>query len=158
MKLKFVFLFLLIATLSCENNDDNSSDEPDVNAIKGEIKKITGSVFKGCEEANFNMVIESCYDSPDFTYLFNGTTLSYTEFTEALKAIFNKLLNQDITLIDEKFAVLDDETVLYTTNCTFLQNFRDGTANYIHPAAMLFIFRKIEGRWRWIYGVESYGQ
>ena len=156
MKTKLVVLILIILTFSCKKSvDDNVGDSDDI--IKSRVKEVVNSIFKGCEEVNSTMVVVSHYDSPDFVYLFNGTTLTYGEFSAALTDFYSKLLNQRVTLITEKYALLDKSTVLYTTNCTFLQNFRDGHSTLINPVVMLFVFKKTNGTWRWIYGVESYG-
>ena len=150
-------MVLLIASLSCEKTANEPVSNSDEDIIKRQVKEVVTTIFKGCRDVNFDMVIESCYDSQDFIYVFNGTTLSYKEFTDALKDIYNKLLNQVVTIISEKFAVLDISTVVYTANCTFLENYKDGHTFVADPAVMVFIFKKIDGRWRWIYGVESYG-
>jgi hypothetical protein len=158
MKVKLLLLGILLATLSCEKSTDDPVSDTEQEKMKSEVKGLVNSIFKGCEQADFELVTESCYDSPDFVYLFNGKTLTYQEFTDALKAIYEKMTNQVVTIKDEKYAVLDNSTILYTTNCTFLENFKDGHTFLADPMAMLFIFKKIDGRWRWIYGVESYGQ
>jgi len=118
---------------------------------------VANTLFKGCREVNSGLVIESSYDSPDFTYVFNGTTMTYSEFKAALEDIYTKMTSQEVNVIQEKFAILDSATVLYTANCTFLEHFKDGHSFTADPAVMLFIFKKIDGRWKWIYGVESYG-
>jgi hypothetical protein len=157
MKLRHLLVILIFISLSCEKNEDDQLSGSDINLIKGEVQLIVDKIYKGCEEVNSGAVLESCYNSPDFTYLFNGTTLTYSQFSDALKAIFVKLSKQVITRTNEKIVVVDDATVLYTTNCTFRQSYKDGTTILIEPASMLFIVRKIAGKWWWIYGVESYG-
>lgn len=155
MKIKIFLLIALIAICSCKKStNDNTIDET---KIKNQVKEVVTGIFKGCEEVNATQVLQSCFDSPDFVYLFNGTTKSYQEFSSSLAGVYDLMLSQEITLITEKYAVLDESTVLYTTNLTFLQHYKDGHDNFIDPAVMLFIFKKINGNWRWIYGVESYG-
>jgi hypothetical protein len=158
MKTKMLFLVLVISICSCEKTRDESTCESDGIKIKGQVKEIVKTIFKGCEEVNSQMVLQSSFDSPDFVYIFNGKTLTYEGFSTSLTAIYDKMLNQEVTIIDEKYAVLDNMTVLYTANCTFLENYKDGHNFLADPAVMLFIFKKIDDSWRWIYGVESYGQ
>jgi uncharacterized protein (DUF2147 family) len=83
-------------------------------------------------------------------------TLSYKEVVDAFKPLFGTLLNQKVTIVDEEYAVLDKSTVLYTTNCKSLMNFKDGHSTLADPEAMLFTFKKINNRWRVIYVVDSY--
>lgn len=155
MKTKLLFLFLLFVTFSCEKSTNSPTDSDD--QIKSQVKEVVNKIIQGCEEVNSGMVKETSFNSPDFVYLFNGNTLTYQEFFEDLTAFYANLQNQEVTLLDEKFSIPDQSTVLYTTNCTFLQHFNNGDTILIEPMAMLFIFKKIDGNWKWIYGVESYG-
>jgi hypothetical protein len=75
---------------------------------------------------------------------------------DAFKPLFGTLLNQKVTIVDEEYAVLDKSTVLYTTNCKSLMNYKDGHSTLADPEAMLFMFKKINNRWRVIYVVDSY--
>jgi hypothetical protein len=157
MKTRLIFLLLLIACYSCGTNNKPVSDAQKVK-IKGEVKAVVDTIFKGCEEANFEAAIEPFLDSPDFVYTYNGNSFDYKQFVDAIKPVFSTIINQKVTITDEKFAVLDNSTVLYTNNCKWLQNFKDGHAILIDPDAMLYIFKKIENRWKFIYGVESYAE
>ena len=113
-------------------------------------------MFKGCEEANFEMTVASFLNSPDFVFLTNGYALSYQDFVDGVKPLFSTLLNQKVTIVDEKYTILDNSTVLYTTNCKFLENYKDGHSSFNDPTAILCILKKIDNKWRIIYGVESY--
>ncbi len=75
MKTGYFLLILLIANFSCETNKTVSDAEKD--KIKGELKVVVDSIFKGFEEANIDMVLESWNDSPDFVFILNGRTSSY---------------------------------------------------------------------------------
>src|SRR4030043_1102119 len=155
MKIRFIFLVFLIACISCGTNNKPVSDAQK-EKIKGEIKEVVNTIFKGCEEANFELSTESWFDSPDFVLINNGMTLSYKEVVDAFKPLFGTLLNQKVTIVDEEYAVLDKSTVLYTTNCKSLMNFKDGHSTLADPEAMLFMFKKINNKWRVIYVVDSY--
>src|SRR4030042_269963 len=63
---------------------------------------------------------------------------------------------EKIKLEDEEYTVLDKSTVLYTTNCNSLMNFKDGHSTLADPEAMQFMFKKINNRWKVIYAVDSY--
>jgi hypothetical protein len=123
---------------------------------KGEIKKVVNTMFRGNEEANFDMVIDPFLDSPDFSFLIHGYALSYKQLVDGIKPIFSTLLNQKVTIIDEKYVFIDQSTVLYTTNCKLLENFKDGHSSLNDPTAILYIFKKIGNRWKIIYGAETF--
>ena len=155
MKTRFIFLVLLIVCYSCGTNNKPVTDAQK-EKIKGEVKEVVNTIFKGAEEANFEMATEPWLDSPDFVLINNGMTLSYKEVVDAFKPLFGTLLNQKITIVDEEYVVLDKSTVLYTTNCNSLMNFKDGHSTLADPEAMQFTFKKINNRWRVIYAVDSY--
>ena len=73
----------------------------------------------------------------------------------ALKLDFNTRLNQKCTIVNEKYAVLDNSTVLYTMNCKWLTNYRDGHSILVDPEVTQVLFRKIKNSWRVINIVES---
>jgi len=154
MKTRFILLVLLIVCISCGTNNKPVSDAQK-EKIKGEIIEVVNTIFKGAEEANFDKVIESWYDSPDFVYMCNGKTYNYKECMDEMKQFLNVLLNQKCTIVDEKYAVLDNSTVLGTINTNWLMNYKDGHSVLQDPWAVQFTFKKIDNSWRVIYHVES---
>jgi len=154
MKARLIFLSLLILCFSCGTNNKPVSDAQK-NIIKGEVKEVVNTIIKGAEKANFEMMAESWLDSPDFIYTNNGKTFSYQEIADAMKLFFGSLINQKCTIIDEKYAILDNSTVMYTTNCTWLENFKDGHAKLQDPWVMQSTFKKIDNIWKVINIVES---
>jgi hypothetical protein len=154
MKTRLIFLVLLIVCFSCGTNNKPVSDAQK-EKIKGEVKEVVHAIFKGAEEANFDMVVETWYDSPDFVYMCNGKTYNYKECMDEMKQFLNVLLNQKCTILDEKYAVLDNSTVLGTINTKWLMNYKDGHSVLQDPWAVQFTFKKIDNRWKVIYHVES---
>jgi len=154
MKTRLIFLVLLIVCISCGTNNKPVSDAKK-EKIKGEVKEVVNTIFKSAEEANFEMTTEPWLDSPDFVYAYNGNSLSYKEFVDAMKPVFSSLINQKMTMVDEKYAVLDNSTVLYTANSKFIVNYKDGHSILQDPWVVQFILKKIDSRWRVIHCAES---
>jgi|SRR5664280_1963096 len=155
MKTRLIFLVMLIVCISCGTNNKPLSDAQK-EKIKRQVKDVVNTFFKGCEEVNIGMAIGTCLDSPDFVYINNGYSFSYKECMDVFKPVFSSMLNQKITIVDEKYTFPDNSTVLYTNHCTSLTNYKDGHAVLQDPTVMLFIFRKINDKWKITYGVESY--
>jgi hypothetical protein len=153
MKTRLIFLVLLIICISCGNSNNPVSDAQK-EKIQGEVKEVVNAVNKALEEVNWDMANEPCLDSPDFVYLYNGKAYNYKEFMD-LKPAFNSRLNQKCTIISEKFAVLDNFTVLFTMNCTWLTNYKDGHSIFVDPAVTQVLFKRIDNRWRTLNIVES---
>jgi hypothetical protein len=76
MKTRLVYLLLLIVCISCGANNKPVSDAQK-EKIKGEVKEVVNTFFKGCEEVNFDMALKPFLDSPDFAYIYNGYALDY---------------------------------------------------------------------------------
>jgi hypothetical protein len=104
------------------------------------------------------MVLGKFFDSPDFVYINNGYAFSYKECADIFRPVFSSMINQKITIVDEKYAFPDNSTVLHTNHCKGLTNYKDGHAIIQDPTVMLLIFKKINATWKITYGVESYIQ
>jgi hypothetical protein len=58
-------------------------------------------------------------------------------------------------MVNEKYTILDKSTVLYTTETKWSTNYKDGHSSITDPAALLFVFKKIDNRWKVIHLVDS---
>ena len=154
MKTRLIFLLLLIVCISCETNNKPVSDAQK-EKIKGEVKEVVNTIFKGAEEANADMIIGSYLDSPDFVFTYNGNSLSYKQCADMAKSAFGTLKNQKITVVDEKYAVLDNSTVMVTVNNKCLMNYKDGHSVLQDPWISQMLFKKIDNKWKVISGAES---
>jgi hypothetical protein len=154
MKTRLIFLVMLIVCISCGTNNKPVSDAQK-EKIMGEVKEVVGIIIKGGEEANFDILSGLFYNSPDFVALFNGNPFTYQQFTDMGKSLFSTLLNQEGTILDEKYMVLDNSTVLFTANSKWLMNFKDGHAVLEDPWAMQYVFKKIDNEWKIISFNES---
>ena len=154
MKTRLVFLVLLMACYSCGTNNKPVSDAQK-EKIKGEVKEVVNTIFKGAEEANADMIIGSYLDSPDFVFTYNGNSFSYKQCADMAKSVFGTLKNQEITVVDEKYAVLDNSTVMVTVNNKCLMNYKDGHSVLQDPWISQMLFKKIDNKWKVISGAES---
>ena len=154
MKTRIIYLLLLIVCFSCGTNNKPVSDAQK-EKIKGEVKEVVNTFFKGCEEVNFDMALETFLDSPDLLYVYNGMSFGYKDCVDVFKPIFGTQINQKVTIIDEKYAILDISTVMYTANCKLLANYKDGHSVLEDPAVMMFTLKKINSKWKIVYAVES---
>lgn len=151
MKTRILYFILIIVSFSCGTNNKPVSDAQK-EKIKGEVSDVVSMIYKGAEEASFDLVIKHWYESPDFIYSYNGTSFGYKDFVESMRPMFETFTNQKLTLIDEKFTVLDNYTVLYSANTKWVINFKDGHTVLQSPWAMQWLFRKIDGDWKAISG------
>ena len=106
---------MLIACFSCGTNNKPVSDSQKEKII-GEVKEVVNNIVKNGEEANFDNISGLLHNSPDFVALFNGNPFTYQQFEDMGKSLFSTLINQEGTILDEKYIVLDNSTVLFTAN------------------------------------------
>ena len=71
------------------------------------------------------------------------------------KSVSGTVKNQKITVIDEKYAVLDNSTVMVTVNIKCLMNYKDGHSVLQDPWISQMLFKKIDNKWKVISGAES---
>jgi hypothetical protein len=154
MKTRLIILVLLIVCYACGTNNKPVSDAQK-EKIKGEVKEVVNTYFKGAEEANADLILDTYLDSPDFVFTYNGNTFSYKQCAEMAKSIFSTLKNQKITVVDEKYAVLDNSTVMVTVNNKCLMNYKDGHSVLQDPWISQILLKKIDNKWKVISGAES---
>jgi hypothetical protein len=154
MKKNLIFIVLLIACFACGTNNKPLSEAEKANTTS-QLKEVLNTFFKGFEELNLSMISGACLESPDFTYQINGKAFSYKEFTDLLKDGINLLSGMKGTLTNEKFAILDNVTALYTNSSSWIMNFKDGSSLRQEPWQMQILFRKTDGKWKILSGAES---
>jgi hypothetical protein len=127
MKTRLIFLVMLIVCFSCRTNNKPVSDAQK-EKIKGEVKEVVKNMYYDGENGVFDKTVELWLNSPEFVYINDGASLNYEEFVNSLKPYFETLINhnQKCTVVDEKYIVLDNSTVLYSAKNKWVTNFKDG--------------------------------
>jgi hypothetical protein len=154
MKTKIVIPLLLVVCFACGKNSGPLSDSQKEKVIS-EVKPVVNEIIKGAEDVNFDLLMGSAYDSPDYTYVNGGKVYSYKDLTEGFKPVFASMSNQKMTVASEKYAVLDESTVLYTLTAKWEMNFKDGHSVIQEPWVNQFLFKKIDGKWKAVSTLES---
>lgn len=154
MKTRLIYLVLLIVCFSCETNNKPLSDVQK-EKIKAEVKEAVNTFLKNMEAVNTDMIMGSCLDSPDFVFTYNGNTFGYKQLADMAKSVFGTLKNQKITVTDEKYAVLDNSTVMVTVINKCMINYKDGHSFLQDPWISQFLFKKTGDKWKVISETES---
>ena len=154
MKTRIIFLVLLIVCISCGTNNKPLSDAQK-EKIKGEVKEVVNTYLKGAEEVNTDMLMSIYLDSPEFILTYSGNSFSYKSCIDLIKPVFGTLKNQKITIVDEKYAVFDNSTVMVTLNNKCLLNYKDGHSVLQDPWISQMLFKKIDNKWKVISAAES---
>ncbi len=113
MKTKLIIPFLIVVCFACGKNNGSLSDAQKEKVIS-EVKPVVNEILKGAEDVNMEIIKQSGFDSPDYTYINSGKVYSYTDVIEGFKPVFATMSNQKMTVASEKYVVLDKATVLYT--------------------------------------------
>jgi hypothetical protein len=147
---------ILLAVWSCTSNKSLSDKEKE--NIRKEVKEAVNTIIKGIEDANADAVLSSWHNSPEFFAVSNGIAYTYNEVSDLLKKGFAEVSNMKYTQVDETFNILDHNTVIYTTRCKFLENYKDGHSAFDDPMVMQYTFRKTDKKWLAVNAVETYSQ
>ena len=154
MKTRFILLVMLIVCVACSTNNKPVSDAQK-EKIKGEVKEVVNTYLKGAEEVNTDMLMSIYLDSPEFILTYSGNSFSYKSCIDLIKPVFGILKNQKITIVDEKYAVFDNSTVMVTLNNKCLLNYKDGHSILQDPWISQMLFKKIDNKWKVISAAES---
>lgn len=156
MKTKLILILFFFLGFSCGTN--NTPSDAQKEKIKQEIKEVINPMFKAMEELDVPNISKYCLDSPDFTMTFGGNLFSFKDF-QTLNELFKPLINQKITLKDEKFYFIDSKNVMYSVNLTCRSNFKEGYSVDQNPWVAQFLLKLIDDKWMVINmtenGVES---
>jgi len=155
MKTKLLFWIFLITTLLSCTSKDKPVSEAEKGIIKKEVKKIVNMFFVGCEQTDFNLVMKTMNYSPEFRYIYNGNVLTYEDCISIFKPMFKTQKGQKFNILDEKYEVFDNSTVLYTAKIKSRTDYKDGHYILVDQGVILFVFKQIDIRWQIVYGVES---
>jgi Domain of unknown function (DUF4440) len=155
MKTRLIYLVLLIVCFSCGTNNKPLSDVQK-EKIKGEVKQAVNVIIRGAETAKIDSALAVFLNSPDFVYIDNkGDIITYKDFVEGIKSGFALQNNQEGTIKNETYAILDKSTVLYTADSKWVINFKDGHAVLQEPWSLQFTFKKVDGKWKVLNFTES---
>jgi hypothetical protein len=155
MKTLIAFLMLLSAMVVCCTNPNRPLSDSEITKIKDEVHVVMQSIISGAEEANFAKATEHWSDSPEITINYNGKSMNRKEFMEALTPLINSVSGQKAKFLTEKYSVVDNTTVVYSANSSWLVNLKDGSSILEEPWAMLYIFKKANGVWKLVACSES---
>ncbi|BEH00323.1 hypothetical protein [Bacteroides sedimenti] len=155
MKKLFFVWALLMASLFCYATTNGSVSDKEKERIKAEVKDVINTLITGCEQANFEMICGTFYNSPDFKYIYNGNIFGYKDMVNVMQPLFSTMTGQKFTFFDGYYNILDRSTVLYTSKCKTVAYFKDGHTTVSDPGAAQFILQKIGKEWKIIYAVES---
>jgi hypothetical protein len=144
MKTRLFFILFFFLGLSCGTN--NAPTDAQKEKIKREIKEVINPMFKAIEELDVPNMSKYCLNSPDFTMSFGGYLLSFKDF-QAITEFFKPLINQKITIKDEKFYFIDSKNVMYSATLNCRSNFKEGYSVDQDPWASQFLLKLIDGKW-----------
>jgi hypothetical protein len=154
MKKGLIALIMIIVCFSCGTNVKPVSDAQKEKII-GEVKEVLKTIIKGAQEANSDMAMGTMLNSPDFVFTMNGQSFNYQQCADMGKTVFASLINQEGTLSNEKFAVLDHSTVLFTADSKWIINLKDGSCVLQEPWGMQYLFKKVNNEWKVLSANES---
>ncbi len=156
MKAKYLIYILFVAAmLSCK-----SDNEPVIEEVLPEqnIQRLTNDVKNVVDQAiNCIMILDadslSGFISKEEFEGFAGNGLNlrtHEEMHTVLKYMYAEIAASDITLSDEKYAILSDNSALYTADFTEELTDKDEQVHF-SKGVFTFVLKKIDDQWMIIH-------
>lgn len=157
MKTIYFLLVLVIssALFSCSGKNSDELSREEINQTKTEIKTVVKKMVTYAEEANADSTITFFSNNPEFVYVSNGGSLSYSKLANRIKVFYNQISGQQYSIVKEEISFPSKSLALYTAHCLSQTNFKNGGSGLLRLYIQFFTFKKIDNKWKVIYGSES---
>ena len=156
MKPKFIItLLIVVAMISCKSNNESivetMSPEQIRRHVTKELNDVVSAAIDGMIALNADTVCK--YFSKEEFEGFAGNGLNLRSFEETytvLQYMYGEIESSNISLSDEKYVVLSEESALYTANYNEeLHDKKEGL--HYSNGVFTFIFKKIDDQWMIIH-------
>jgi len=159
MTRKALCLFALIAALfltGCQKQVPAPLTEAEQAAIRDEVMPTVKAVFAVSESLDMEAGERMALDGPDFFYLMpDGKVLSLAEMMAIGRELVPSLSGQKLITQRDHLIVLGRDAALYVWQGRNDLVQKDGTVLRADPYAATYLFRRVDGVWKFAYAHES---
>lgn len=124
--------------------------------IRAEVLQAVKPMFTAFEKVDASTVLKVSLDGPDFELLMpDGKAFTFAGFKKDGSEFFASLSGQKLVPQKEKVIVLAPDAALYLWQGRYDMTQKDGAVLRSDPYAITYLYRKVEGKWMFVYGHES---
>jgi len=124
--------------------------------IIADVKRFFDSMTGFSEKALSAAFLECYNNSPDFLAFSNdGIMRHYDEFKQICTGYYDRLKQQRIETIQEKFRVIDKNLVIVGWTGNIVADFKNGDTLKMKGYAVTYLFKRIDNTWKVIHSHES---
>jgi hypothetical protein len=155
IKIFYKILAIPLTLFSCSEKNPDMLSREEINLAKTEVKTTVEKMLAYAEEANIDSTLTFYLNNPEFVYVSNGRSLSYSEMSKEIKNYFNQITGQRYNIIHEKISFPAKSLVFYTGHFLSQANLKNSDSILLRPFIQFYTFKKIENKWKVIYAAES---
>jgi hypothetical protein len=159
MARKVLVVFALVVALACSGCRQQPPAQltaAERAAIRDEVMATVKAVFAAAESLDMEAGERMALDGPEFFYLMpDGKVLSLAELLEIGKEMIASLSGQKLITQQDHLIVLGRDAALYVWQGRNDLVQKDGTVLRADPYAATYLFRRVDGVWKFAYAHES---
>lgn len=138
----------------------NNAEKPLVKAEKGiniaEAKNVISTIYQAAESNDAVKLTSTFLDSPDFISLINGEFGNYEETVKKYPSLMGEYKAQKATILTEKYTVLDDSTILYSSKSKWECKLQNDSIAVYDNCGFLLILKISDKDWKVLSWTETY--
>lgn len=144
-----------LAFTGCQKQDVPLTEAQQA-VIRAEVLQAAKPMFAAFEKVDLDTALKLSQDGTDFELITaDGKAYTYAGFKKDGAEFFASLSGQQLTRQKEKVLVLAPNAALYLWQGRYDVMPKDGTLVRSDPFAVTYLYRKIGGQWKFVYGHES---
>lgn len=146
----------LTVTLSASAQAQEPLTEAQQAQIRTEVLQAVKPLFSAVERLDIQTMRALSHKSPDFTFVMpDGTSYGFEEVLVTAKELFANLSGQKMVTLKDRVLVLAPDAALYLWQGRNDVMQKDGMLLRSDPYCCTYLYRKVDGQWKFAYGHES---
>ena len=154
--MKTKLLILIVLLLFACNNAEKPLTQVEKEKNIAEAKNLISTIYQAAESNDTAKMTSTFLDSPDFVSLINGNFGNYEETVKKYPSFMGEYKSQKATILNEKYTLLDDSTILYTSKSKWECKLQNDSIAVYDNCGFLLLLKKTDKDWKVLSWTETY--
>lgn len=146
---------IVLLLFAC-NNAEKSLTEAEKEKNIAEAKNVISTIYQAAESNDAVKLTSTFLDSPNFVSLINGEFGNYEETVKKYPSLMGEYKSQKATILNEKYTILDDSTILYTSKSKWECKLQNDSIAVYDNCGFLLLLKKSDKDWKVLSWTETY--
>ncbi|GLH72959.1 hypothetical protein GETHLI_14610 [Geothrix limicola] len=147
---------LLAVALAAPAQPQETLSEAQQAQIRAEVLQAVKPLLAAVERLDIQAMRTLSHKSPEFSFVMpDGTSYGFEEVLATAKELFANLSGQKMITQKERVLVLAPDAALYLWQGRNDVMQKDGVLLRSDPYCCTYLYRKVDGQWKFAYGHES---